>query len=183
MWHPCRFAATAYPPLAALLLGCAGTHTHAATATSLKDFTGKEPGDYTAYVFTLTYLGPQTKTIKTLIFGSAAHDGTGLASVQGADSPTNACPRVLNFGLRASEVQRIVQALPAVLTGSGDEHQPPILSLTIVRDFGRSSERTFKVLLGVGAAPLALKSIAAQLDESNREGATYMRYWTKNVGG
>lgn len=174
--------------LSVLTVGCAPTGIGPTQTVTFSAIVAADPADYGNYLFKLTYMGPQSRILKTMVFGSATpRSVTRFLPYRRPGHPYVNDDRsdIVDFGMSAAEVGAIVGAMSsdAVFTDNSDR-PTPVLSLMIMRDVGGPDEKVFETLVEFADANRLVRGIIGRnLDLGNTDGAKYIRYWSKNVGG
>jgi len=156
--------------------------------TPFADIIATNPAEYDNYLFKLTYMGPQARVLKTMVFGSATPRSSTLFTSyrrQGYRYPNDDRPDVIDFPMSGTEVGAVIMAMSSdpILTDNSDQ-PTPVLSLMIMRDVGTPDEKVFETLVQFpNANRLVEYIIGDNLDASNALGIKYIQYWSKNVGG
>ena len=158
------------------------------SVTPFSSIVSGNPADYKHYLFKLTYMGPESKGVKTAVFGSASVVSPAVFAPYrraGYRYENDDQGEFVKFSVSASNVNAIIDSLShdPVLTDPRDR-PTPVLSLMIMRDVGGPDEQVFESLVQFpDAARLVRDVIGSHLDPANVEGAKIIRYWLKNVGG
>ncbi len=168
--------------IAMLTAGCARG------PASFADIIAANPADYDSYLFKLTYMGPQDRVLKTVVFGSATPRNAALFTPYrraGYRYANDDRSDVIDFAMNGSEVSAVVTAMSGDAVFTNNAARPtPVLSLMIMRDAGGRDEKVFETLVQFPDANRLVKDIiGGNLDAGNALGAKYIRYWSKNVGG
>lgn len=182
-----RFSALALLALVALGLASCPNSCPPAGPTPFADIVAANPAEYGNYLMKLTFMGPQTAPVTTVVFGSASPLDVNVfrpyrrATLDYQNDELD----FARFEASAAEVERIVKAIEPDGTFTDPQERPdPIYSFMIMRDVGGPNETVFETLVVDPDSPRLLTDfIRPNLDPSNAHGLELTLFFLKNVGG
>lgn len=136
----------------------------------------------------LTWLGPQSKPLRSLIFGTYETKSAAMfAPYRRADVSYENDEMVspADFSVTRDEMLAIFRALRRERgLVRGEDPPDPMISMMILCGAGTPAPRVFETLVGYDKAGYLLDEIIyANLDPEHHEARRITRFWSKNVGG